>query len=144
MNRVAITGTGIISCLGNNIEAVGNSLREGKSGIVVDEIRKEKGFRSPLTGAINDFSPKSYLSRKQRKTMPDFAIQAYAAVIQAIEMSGLHEGDIQNPETGLIFGCDSSCIAAIEQVDLLNEFNETKSIGSGLVFRSMLCPGHRR
>ena len=137
MNRVAITGIGIISCLGNDIETVGNSLRDGRSGIVLDEIRKEMGFRSPLTGAINDFSSKSYLSRKQRKTMPDFAVQAYAAAMQALEMSALEENDIQNPQTGLIFGCDSSCIAAIEQVGLLNEFKETKSIGSGLVFRSM-------
>ena len=137
MNRVAITGTGIISCLGNNIEIVGESLRRGVSGIILDETRREMGFRSPLTGVINDFSPDSYLSRKQRKTMPDFAIQAYAAVMDALKTAGLDEGDIQNPETGIIFGCDSSCIAAIEQVNLLREFGETKSIGSGLVFRSM-------
>ncbi len=136
MNRVAVTGTGIISCLGNDLETVGNALRQGRSGIIADETRKEMGFRSPLTGAI-DFSPKNYLSRKQRKTMPDFAVQAYAAAAQALEMSGLDDKDIRNPETGLIFGCDSSCIAAIEQVDLLKEFKETKSIGSGLVFRSM-------
>jgi 3-oxoacyl-[acyl-carrier-protein] synthase-1 len=137
MNRVVITGTGIISCLGNDVESVGESLRNGKSGIIIDETRKNMGFRSPLTGVINNFSSKSYLSRKQRKTMPDFAVQAYAAAMQAIEMSGLDNADIQNPETGLIFGCDSSCVAAIEQVGLLNEFKETKSIGSGLVFRSM-------
>ena len=137
MNRVVVTGIGIISCLGNDIETVSESLRNGKSGIVFDKTRKEMGFRSPLTGAINDFSSKAWLSKKQRKTMPDFAIQAYAATTQALEMSGLTDTDIQNPETGLIFGCDSSCIAAIEQVDLLNEFRETKSIGSGLVFRSM-------
>ncbi len=137
MNRVAITGTGIISCLGNNIEIAGESLRRGVSGIVIDETRREMGFRSPLTGVIKDFSPDSYLSRKQRKTMPDFAIQAYAAVMDALKTAGLDEGAIQNPETGIIFGCDSSCIAAIEQVNLLREFRETKSIGSGLVFRSM-------
>jgi 3-oxoacyl-[acyl-carrier-protein] synthase I len=137
MHRVAITGIGIISCLGNNIEMVGRALREGRSGIIIDTKREEIGFRSPLTGAINDFSPDAYLSRKQRKTMPDFAVQSYAAVMDAIKMSGLDDNDLQNDETGLIFGCDSSCIAAVEQVDLLKEYKETKSIGSGLVFRSM-------
>ncbi|MBN1905674.1 MAG: beta-ketoacyl-[acyl-carrier-protein] synthase family protein [Deltaproteobacteria bacterium] len=137
MNRVAITGIGIISCLGNNIEAVGDSLREGRSGIVIDDIRIKMGFRSPLTGMIKDFTPEAYLSRKQRKTMPDFAVQAYAASMDAITMSGLDEKAIQNPETGIIFGCDSSCIAAVEQAALLKETGETKSIGSGLVFRSM-------
>ncbi len=137
MNRVAITGIGIISCLGNDIETVGSSLREGRSGIVIDATREEMGFRSPLTGAIKGFSPDAYLSRKQRKTMPDFAVQAYAASMDAIKMSGIDEKAIQNPETGIIFGCDSSCIAAVEQTSLLRETGETKSIGSGLVFRSM-------
>ena len=137
MNRVAITGIGIVSCLGNNIKTVAEALRLGKSGVIVDEKRKDFGFRSPLTGAIRDFNTRDHLSRKQRKTMPDFAIQAYAAVKEALNTSGLSAEEIQNHETGLIFGCDSSCIAAVEQVELLRRYGETKSLGSGLVFRSM-------
>lgn len=137
MHRTAITGIGIISCLGNDIETVGESLRRGRSGIVVDENRIKLGFRSPLTGIIRGFDPETYLSRKQLKTMPDFAVQSFAAVQDALDMSGLDRDDIQDEHTGLIFGCDSSCIAAIEQVELLRRHNETKSIGSGLIFRSM-------
>ena len=137
VHRVAITGIGIVSCLGNTIEAVGQALRLGYSGIVLDEERRKLGFRSPLTGAISGFAPRALLSKKQCKTMPDFAVQAYAASFDALTMSGLREDEVQNAETGLIFGCDSSCIAAIEQVDLLRERGETKLIGSGHVFRSM-------
>jgi 3-oxoacyl-[acyl-carrier-protein] synthase-1 len=137
MYRVAITGIGIISCLGTTVEDVGDSLRNGKSGIVVDEERIKLGFRSPLTGAIKGFTPHAKLSRKHLKTMPDFAVQAYTAALDAITMSGLNLQDIQNGETGLIFGCDSSCIAAIEQTKMLSTTGETKAIGSGLVFRSM-------
>ena len=137
MHRVAITGIGIISCIGNDIQTVAEGLRFGKSGIVVDSERQELGFRSPLTGAIRDFDPKEILTRKQRKTMSDFAIQAYAAVKEALDTSALSEEEIQNPETGLIFGCDSSCIAAVEQVEMLRRQGQTNSIGSGLVFRSM-------
>ena len=137
MHRVAITGIGIISCIGNDIQTVAEALRYGKSGIVVDAERKELGFRSPLTGAIRGFEPKGLLTRKQRKTMSDFAIQAYAAVKEALETSALSGEEIQNPESGLIFGCDSSCIAAVEQVEMLRRQGQTKSIGSGLVFRSM-------
>ena len=137
MHQVAITGIGIVSCLGNNIEEVADSLRNGKSGIVVDEKRKQLGFRSPLTGTIRNFNAKDYLSRKQRKTMTDFTIQTYAAVEKALEMSRLGEEEIQNAETGIVFGCDSTCMAAVEQVELLRRKGETKSIGSGLVFRSM-------
>jgi 3-oxoacyl-[acyl-carrier-protein] synthase I len=137
MKRVAITGIGIISCLGNNTEIVADSLRLGKCGIGVDEQRIELGFRSPLTGMIRGFDPRSYVSKKHLKSMPDFAVQAYAAAMEALGMAGLGDSDIQNGETGLIFGCDSSALAAVEQVNLLKAEGETRSIGSGLIFRSM-------
>ena len=136
MYRVAITGIGIVSCLGNDPQTVGAALRAGVSGVVVDEQRIALGFRSPLTGRISNFEP-SMLSRKQRKSMPEFAVWAYATAHDALEMAGLSDVDIQNDQTGLIYGCDSSCIAAIEQVDTLRDKGETKAIGSGQIFRSM-------
>ncbi len=137
MHKVAITGVGIVSCLGCSWETVGDALRTGRSGILVDEERRRLGFRSPLTGAIRDFDGSGGLSKKQRKTMPDFAVQAYAAASDALKMAGLGAADIQNEQTGLVFGCDSTSIAAVEQVELLRERGETKLIGSGHVFRSM-------
>lgn len=136
MHRVAITGIGIISSLGNNLQAVGEALREGRSGIVADPLRVELGFRSPLTGLIRDFDS-SLLSRKQRKSMPEFAVWAYASAQEALSQANIAAADIQNDRTGLIYGCDSSCIAAVEQVDALREQGETKAIGSGQIFRSM-------
>ncbi len=136
MYKVAITGIGIVSCLGNDLETVGIALREGRSGLVVDPERQELGFRSPLTGQINAFDH-TILSRKQRKSMPEFAVWAYASARDALELAGLTETDIQNGQTGLIYGCDSSCIAAIEQVEALRQRGETKGIGSGQIFRSM-------
>ena len=53
--------------------------------------------------------------------MTDFTIQTYAAVEKALEMSQLGEKEIQNAETGIVLGCDSSCIAAVEQVELLRK-----------------------
>lgn len=137
MFRVAITGLGIISCLGNDRETVTGALRAGRSGIVLDPERQSLGFRSPLTGAIRDFDPARHLSKKQRKTMPEFAIWAHAAAIDAVEQARLAPEEIRNEETGLVFGCDSSCIASVEQTQTLRQCGETKSIGSGLVFRSM-------
>lgn len=136
MYRVAITGIGIVSCLGNDAATVGAALREGRSGIVYDEQRAELGFRSPLTGQIKDFDT-SLLSRKQRKSMPDFAVWAYSSARDALNSAGLEEDSIQNDQSGLIYGCDSSCMAAIEQANALIEKGETKAIGSGQIFRSM-------
>jgi len=136
-HRVAITGVGIVSSLGLGAGEVEASLRAGRSGIVIDEERRKSGFRSPLTGRLPEVFPERFLSRKQRKTMPDFAQHAYVAVREALDNSGLCEKDLQNPQSGLIFGCDSSCIAAVEQVALLRQHGETHKLGSGLVFRAM-------
>ncbi|TIH15787.1 beta-ketoacyl-[acyl-carrier-protein] synthase family protein [Marinifilum sp. JC120] len=137
MHKVAITGIGAISVLGSDLETIADALMNGRSGIEIDEKRIKLGFESPLTGVIKDFNPKEWLGRKQRKTMPDFAVQAYAAAKQALNQCGLTEEDLHNDESGLIFGCDSSCIAALDQVELLKERGETSLIGSGAVFRSM-------
>ena len=107
MHRVAITGIGIVSCLGNDLQTVGNALREGRSGIVIDPQRTKLGFRSPLTGLIQDFDS-SILSRKQRKSMPDFAVWSYASAASALELAGLDAESIQNDQTGLLYGCDST------------------------------------
>jgi 3-oxoacyl-[acyl-carrier-protein] synthase-1 len=137
MDRVAITGVGIISCLGTDKETVARRLYRGESAIEVDPERVALGFRSPLTTRIADFDATRYLSRKARKTMTDFAVQAYAAAADAIRDARLAPEDIQNDRTGLIFGCDSSCMAAIEQVDLVRKHHTTSAIGSGHVFCSM-------
>lgn len=136
MYRVAITGIGIVSCLGNDLTSVGAALRAGASGIVVDPQRTALGFRSPLTGQIHHFD-ESILSRKRRKSMPDFAVWAYATAQAALQMAGLTAEEIRNEQTGLIYGCDSSCLAAVEQVAALRAAGETKAIGSGQIFRSM-------
>ena len=52
-NRVVITGVGIYSCIGKNINEVTNSLKEGKSGIGIDSARTDMGYRSALTGIID-------------------------------------------------------------------------------------------
>ena len=137
MNRVAITGVGAISCLGNDREIITDSLYRGVSGIVCDPQREQLGFRSPLTGIIRDFDPSQYLSRKARKTMTLFAIHSYAAAVQAIEHTGLERGAFENSRTGLIFGCDSSCLASYEQASKTETSRDTGSLGSGYIFRSM-------
>jgi len=69
MRRVVITGMGIYSCIGENLEEVKISLYNGKSGIVYDEDRKEFGYRSPLTGMVNSPDLKKILSRRQRVSL---------------------------------------------------------------------------
>ena len=71
MQRVVITGLGIWSCLGTSLEEVRNSLYTGKSGIVLDPVRKEMGFRSGLTGRVELPDLKKELPRPLRVYMPE-------------------------------------------------------------------------
>ena len=57
MRRVAITGMGIVSCIGNNTHEVLESLQQGRSGIQFLPERKSLGFRSALAGTIKDSLP---------------------------------------------------------------------------------------
>jgi 3-oxoacyl-[acyl-carrier-protein] synthase-1 len=136
MYDVAITGIGIISCIGLNRQEVAESLKTGRSGIIFSNERREMGFRGCLTGAINNFSPPE-LDRKNKKTMTEFNIWAYAASLQAIKMAGWEDKDIRDIKTGLIFGNDSSTIAAIESYEIMKEKKSTLNIGGNRVFMAL-------
>ncbi|MCL7487550.1 MAG: beta-ketoacyl-[acyl-carrier-protein] synthase family protein [Desulfobulbaceae bacterium] len=136
--RVVITGLGIISCLGNDCARAAASLFEGRSGVELLEERKKLGFNSGLSGVIRDFDLDLYLTRKQRKTLPEFGIWAWAAIEQALGQAGIGIESLSGDEqTGLIFGNDSSAATPVEQVDILRSSGETRSIGSGHIFRSL-------
>lgn len=138
MHRVAITGIGIVSCLGLDLDSVQNSLRLGKSGVQIVNQRKDMGFFSPLSGVIDGFDYAGCgLTRRQRKTMPNFTIQAYSAVTQALTKAGLQTEDIQNARTGLIFGNDSTARAQVEQAKLTEQDGSTSGISSGYCFKAM-------
>ena len=136
MQRVFVTGVGIVSVLGCTREAVTGALYAGRSGIVSDASRLAAGLRSPLTGRIEGFTP-SRLSRKQRKSMPEFAAQAACAALDALNHAGLEPEDCANERFGLVFGNDSTVLATVEQTEALRETGSTQSLGSGHVFRQM-------
>lgn len=137
MQRVVITGVGLVSVLGLTREAVAQALYHGKSGIASEPERLEHGFRSPLTGRIEGFDPSVRLGRKQRKTMPLFAVQAYAAAMDAIEQARLSEREVRSPRCGLVFGNDSTVTPAFDLARAMDSADETAQLGSGHVFRTM-------
>lgn len=135
--RVVITGMGIWSTLGHNLEEVRQSLYDGVSGIIFDPERKEMGFRSALTAKLDEPDLKKVLSRSQRAFMPQQAKFAYAATSQALEMARLDQDYIDAHEVGLIYGGDSSADPTVRAVDTMREKKDTTLCGSGAIFQSM-------
>jgi 3-oxoacyl-[acyl-carrier-protein] synthase-1 len=103
MRRVAITGMGIVSSLGNNAQEVSTALAEGKSGISAMPQFAEMGFRSQVAGQPT-LNIEEAVDKRVRRFMGDGAAWNYVAMEQAIADAGLENDTIQNPMTGLIMG----------------------------------------
>ena len=114
MKRVVITGMGIWSCLGTNLDEVCKSLQEGRSGIGIEEKRLEYGYRSALTGIVEKPVLKKLVDRHTRTGMSEEAEYAFMASKQAFEQSGIDDNYLSNNEVGVIFGNDSSAKPVIQ------------------------------
>lgn len=114
MRRVAVTGLGIVSSIGNNKEEVVQSLKDGRSGISFCEEYAEMNFRSHVHGAPT-MDLDAAVDRKQRRFMGDGAAYNYVAMEQAIADSGLETGEVSNERTGLIMGSGGPSTRNLQQ-----------------------------
>ena len=136
MRRVAITGLGITSCLGNDADTVSAALREGRSGIRHIPQYAELGFRSQVGGAP-EIDLEAQIDRKQKRFMGDAAAFAHIALRDAIANAGLDEALVSQPRTGLIAGSGGgSAEWQIEAADLLRT-RGIRKVGPYMVPRTM-------
>ena len=117
--RVVITGTGIVSCIGNNNAEVEASLRESRPGIRAMPAFAELGLRSQVAG-IPNINLEELIDRKQLRFMGDAAAYAHIALTNAIAEAGLAPEQVSHPRTGLIMGSRGGSPAnQIEAADTL-------------------------
>ena len=136
MRRVAITGLGITSCLGNDADTVSSALRESRSGIRHIPQYAELGFRSQVGGAP-EIDLDAQIDRKQKRFMGDAAAFAYIALRDAIADAGLDDALVSQPRTGLIAGSGGgSAEWQIEAADLLRS-RGIRKVGPYMVPRTM-------
>ena len=136
--RVVITGMGIWSCIGTNIETVKKSLYDGKSGIGLQPERLTYGYRSGLTGIVEiPVITKQMLDRHTRAGMSEEAQYAYMASRQAFEQAQISDTYLREHEVGCIFGNDSSAKPVIESSKIMDEKHDSAMLGYGLIFQSM-------
>ena len=136
MRRVAITGMGIISSLGNNPQEVAASLRDGKSGISAMDSFAEMGFRSQIAGQP-DFDIEGNIDKRVRRFMGDGAAWNYAAMQQAIDDAGLEDDTIINPMTGLIMGSGGPSTKALIAATDTARNSSPKRVGPFAVPKAM-------
>ena len=139
MREVVVTGLGIISSLGNNIREVTNSLSNLKSGITKNDVNKELGLRSHVSGSIRNLEIKDLIDRKLYRFMGDAAAYAYLSTDQAIKDANIDEANLSNHRTGLIMGSggassedqiDSADILRSKGLKRIGPYRVTKAMGS--------------
>ncbi|MEE4280146.1 MAG: beta-ketoacyl-ACP synthase I [Halieaceae bacterium] len=119
--RVVVTGLGIVSCLGNDATSVTESLRDGRSGIRLNQSQIDVGMRSHVSGAPT-IDVREHIDRKALRFMADAAAFTFIAMQQAIEDAGLEDTEVSNERTGIIAGSGGASSASqTEASDTLRE-----------------------
>jgi len=136
MKRVAVTGIGIVSCLGNNQSEVYDSLLNTKSGIKFSEEYKKYNFKSQICG-VPKIKVEEHIDRKIIRFMGEGSAYNYIAMKEAVADSGLEEKDVSNETTGIIMGSGGPSVKnVVHAVDSTREVGP-KKMGPFVVPRTM-------
>ncbi len=134
--RVVVTGMGIVSCLGNDLDTVSSALRELRSGISTNPEQVEIGMRSHVAG-MPQVDLQATIDRKKLRFMGEAAAYAYLAMGSAIEDAGLSPEQVNDPRTGVIAGSGgASAEYQVETADLMRE-KGVRKVGPYQVPRTM-------
>jgi len=137
VERVVITGLGLISCLGRDRQEITDSLRSGTPGLIRHPEREALGFQSPLTGALRDFDPRRWVKRKERRAMGEPALYAACSALEALEHAGLARDALKGPDYGVVFGNDSVAGAPYEYGTKTVAEGTTRGLGASAVVECM-------
>lgn len=136
MRRVVVTGIGIVSCLGNDLESVTDSLIHGRCGIRRVPQFEAFGLRSQVAG-VPTIDLDALIDRKDRRFMGDAAAYSHVAMGRAIADSGLTDSEVSHPRTGLIVGSGGGSSAnQVEAADILRK-RGVRRVGPYRVPRAM-------
>ena len=134
--RAVITGMGSVSCIGNNLEEISNSLRQGISGISKNDEYSDLGFRSKVSGSIS-IDLKDLIDRKLFRFMGEAAAYSYLSALDALRDSELPESIFETDRIGVIAGSGgASSRSQVDAADILRE-KGVKRVGPYRVTQTM-------
>ncbi|MBI1391330.1 MAG: beta-ketoacyl-ACP synthase I [Alphaproteobacteria bacterium] len=137
MRRVAITGMGIVSSIGGNVESVADAMKNARSGVRRSEKFAEMGFRCQVE-ARPQLDVAELIDRRTRRFMAEGAAWNYLAMAEALDMSGLAPDEVSHPMTGIIMGSGGpSTRDIVEAADKNRATGNTRKIGPTIVPKAM-------
>ncbi|MDT1011331.1 beta-ketoacyl-ACP synthase II [Plesiomonas shigelloides] len=113
--RVVVTGMGMLSPVGNTVEASWKALLAGQSGISLIEHFDTTAFATRFAGLVKDFNCEEYLSRKDARKMDLFIQYGIAAGLQALDDSGLTVTEANAHRMGVAIGSGIGGLGLIEE-----------------------------
>ena len=140
MRRVVVTGIGIVSAIGDNVDEVAASLKAGKSGVSAAPEYADLGFKCQVH-ARPKADPSEHVDKRAYRFMGEGAGWAYMSMQQAIEAAGLEDSDISNERTGLIVGTGGPSVEAIVKAADITREKGPKRIGPFAVPKAMASTG---
>lgn len=146
--RVVVTGMGIVSCIGNTLSEVLESLKAGKSGITFAQDYADKGFRSQVYG-LPKVNFADVIDRRLLRFMGDSAAYVHLSMEQAIADAGLEKSEISNVRTGAVVGSGGPSTRNQVEAARITLESGPKKVGPFMVPRCMssttsatLCTNH--
>jgi 3-oxoacyl-[acyl-carrier-protein] synthase I len=136
MRRVVVTGMGIVSSIGDNVEEVAASLRAARSGIVRAEKYAELGFRSQVHG-MPKLDASKVVDRRAMRFHAAGTAWNHVAMEQAIADSGLGEDEVSNERTGIVMGSGGPSAKVIVDSADLTRTKGPKRVGPFAVPKTM-------
>ena len=134
--RAVITGMGSVSCIGNNLDEISESLRKGNSGISKNDEYDDLGFRSKISGSIL-IDLKDLIDRKLFRFMGEAAAYSYLSALDALKDSKLPDSIFETDRIGVIAGSGgASSRSQVDAADILRE-KGVKRVGPYRVTQTM-------
>jgi len=135
MKRVVVTGMGIWSCIGTNVDEVATNLQQGYCGIVSDIKCIELGLHSTLTGNVPRPILKGLLDRRYRDYLSYDAEYAYMATREALENAQMKDAYLKDNEVGILWGADGSVTQLIESYHTMLKEKDSLMVGPTALFK---------
>ena len=117
--RVVVTGLGLITPVGNEVESAWNAIKNGQSGINEIENFDTSDFSTQFGGTVKNFDCTEYMSAKEARRIDIFMHYGIAAGVQAIEDAGIDETNLDPKRGGVAVGSGIGGIGSIEETTLI-------------------------
>ncbi|OPA81256.1 beta-ketoacyl-[acyl-carrier-protein] synthase II [Paenibacillus selenitireducens] len=133
MERVVITGMGVISPLGNDVTTLWQAMQEGKSGISPIDTFDTSRHKTKIAGLVRDFDAEAYFGRKEARRMDRFCHFAVAAADQAVQDANLDMAELDHERFGVYVGSGIGGIHTLVQQDAILQDRGPERVSPTLV-----------